>query len=479
MSNKPKAQSAGAEHTQVPFKLWGGRYSKTTDHVLAKVNNSLAVDKRLYSQDIDGSIAYAKSLAEAGLLTQSEYKVIVYGLETCRSEWSKGTIKLLPRDEDVHTVNERRLFEIIGPQIAGKLHTGRSRNEQVVVDMKLWMRDAIADLQQLLLDLVQSINDVAERYIDVVMPGYTHMQRAQPVRFSHWLLSYGFYFQEDHNRFTEFGKRMNVLPLGSGALAGNPFNINRHQLAADLGFDGVSHNSMNVVSDRDFVVEFNFLSTLVAVHMSRLSEDLILYATKEYNFVELSEEYTTGSSLMPQKRNPDSLELIRGITGPVFGQHCAILMTLKGLPSTYNKDLQCDKSGMFGVYDQMQLCLSLMAGIIRTMRVDEDRCLSALGYEMLATDMAYYLVRRGIPFREAHHISGEVVAHAEKVKIPINKLTLEDLQEISPYFDETISRIWNYENSVEQYTVVGGTSRLSVQEQIRVLRTFVDARFTH
>ncbi|KFB46412.1 AGAP008141-PA-like protein [Anopheles sinensis] len=453
-SNRP---NSGGEQVPEPFKLWGGRYSKSTDHVLSKVNNSLTVDKRLFAEDIDGSIAYAKSLEEAGLLTASEFKVIVYGLDEIRMDWINGTIKLLPRDEDVHTVNERRLFEIIGPQIAGKLHTGRSRNEQVVVDMKLWMRDAIRSLQQLLLDLVQGISGAAERNIDVLMPGYTHMQRAQPVRFSHWLLSYAFYFKEDYDRFAEFGKRMNVLPLGSGALAGNPFNINRQKLAADLGFDGVSYNSMNVVSDRDFVAEFNFLCTLVAVHMSRLAEDLILYSTKEYNFVELSEEYTTGSSLMPQKRNPDSLELIRGITGPVFGQHCAILMTLKGLPSTYNKDLQCDKSGMFSVYDQLQMCLELMGGIIKTMR-------------------AYYLVRRGIPFREAHHISGEVVAHSEKVKIPINKLTLEDLQEISPHFDETISRIWNYENSVEQYTVVGGTSRISVQEQIRVLRDFLDGQ---
>uniref|UniRef100_A0A182PPK6 Argininosuccinate lyase n=1 Tax=Anopheles epiroticus TaxID=199890 RepID=A0A182PPK6_9DIPT len=475
MSNRNnRIVSADEQMQQTPFKLWGGRYSKATDHVLSKVNNSLTVDKRLYAEDIDGSIAYAKSLCEAGLLTQSEFKVIVYGLDAIRDEWTKGTIKLLPRDEDVHTVNERRLFEIIGPQIAGKLHTGRSRNEQVVVDMKLWMRNAVADLQRLLLEVVRAINDVADRHIDVLMPGYTHMQRAQPVRFSHWLLSYAFYFREDFERFEQFGRRMNVLPLGSGALAGNPFNINRHKLADDLGFDGVSPNSMNVVSDRDFVVEFNFLCTLVAVHMSRLAEDLILYSTKEYNFIELSEEYTTGSSLMPQKRNPDSLELIRGMTGPVFGQHCAILMTLKGLPSTYNKDLQGDKSGMFAVYDQMQMCLVLIGGIIQTMRIDEDRCLSALGYEMLATDMAYYLVRRGIPFREAHHISGEVVAHSEKVKIPINKLTLEDLQEISPHFDESISRIWNYENSVEQYTVAGGTSRLSVQEQIRMLRAFVD-----
>lgn len=230
---------------------------------------------------------------------------------------------------------------------------------------------------------------------------------------------------------------------------------------------------MNTVSDRDFVVEFNFLCTLAGIHMSRLAEDLILFSTKEYNFLELSEEYTTGSSLMPQKRNPDSLELIRGISGSVFGQHCGLLMTLKGLPSTYNKDLQCDKSGMFAVYDQILLSLTLATGVITSMKVDEERCLSALSYDMLATDMAYYLVRKGIPFREAHHISGEVVAFSEKVKIPINKLTLDDLKEISPCFDETVSSLWNYENSVEQYTVVGGTSRISVQEQINLLKGFL------
>ncbi|XP_055644535.1 argininosuccinate lyase [Toxorhynchites rutilus septentrionalis] len=461
--------------TTGPFRLWGGRYSKGTDHVLSRVNNSLTVDKRLYSEDLDGSVAYARSLAEAKLLTQSEFKVICYGLETIRDEWKKETIKLMPRDEDVHTVNERRLVEIIGPQIGGKLHTGRSRNEQVVVDMKLWMRNAVSDILKQLAALIGGIKDLATRYIDVLMPGYTHMQKAQPVRFSHWILSYAFYFKEDYHRFQEFYNRMNVLPLGSGALAGNPFNINRHKLADDLGFNGVSYNSMNAVSDRDFVVEFNFLSTLTAVHLSRLAEDLILYSTKEYNFLELSEEYTTGSSLMPQKRNPDSLELVRGISGNVFGQHCGLLMTLKGLPSTYNKDLQCDKSGMFAVYDQTVLSLTLMTGVITTIRLDEERCLSALSYDMLATDMAYYLVRKGIPFREAHHISGEVVAFSEKVKIPINKLSLEDLKEISPYFDETVSGLWNYENSVEQYTVVGGTSRIAVQEQINLLKDFLSS----
>ncbi|XP_053696601.1 argininosuccinate lyase [Sabethes cyaneus] len=461
------------ESVATPFKLWGGRYSKGTDHVLSKVNNSLSVDKRLYSEDLDGSIAYAKSLTEAKLLTQSEFKVICYGLETIRDEWEKGTIKLMPRDEDVHTVNERRLIEIVGPQIGGKLHTGRSRNEQVVVDMKLWMRKAVRDVLKQLSRLIDGITDAAERYLDVLMPGYTHMQKAQPVRFSHWILSYAFNFREDYQRIVEFAKRMNVLPLGTGALAGNPFNIDRHQLAKDLGFTGVTYNSMFTVSDRDFVVEFNFLCTLAAVHMSRLAEDLILYSTKEYNFLELSEEYTTGSSLMPQKRNPDSLELIRGISGSVFGQHCGLLMTLKGLPSTYNKDLQCDKSGMFAVYDQTALSLTLMTGVITTMRVDEERCLSALSYDMLATDMAYYLVRKGIPFREAHHISGEVVAFSENVKIPINKLTLEDLQDICPYFDETVSKLWNYENSVEQYSVVGGTSKRAVQEQIKLLKEFL------
>ncbi|XP_065080842.1 argininosuccinate lyase [Ochlerotatus camptorhynchus] len=463
------------EIAATPFKLWGGRYSKGTDHVLSKVNNSLTIDKRLFSEDIDGSIAYAKSLTEAKLLTQSEFKVICYGLETIRAEWEKGTIKLMPRDEDVHTVNERRLIEIIGLQIGGKLHTGRSRNEQVVVDMKLWMRNSVQEVMKQLSELIMGITDVAEKYIGVLMPGYTHMQKAQPVRFSHWILSYAFYFKEDYQRFTEFLKRMNVLPLGSGALAGNPFNINRHQLAADLGFNGVSENSMNTVSDRDFVVEFNFICTLAGIHMSRLAEDLILFSTKEYNFLELSEEYTTGSSLMPQKRNPDSLELIRGISGSIFGQHCGLLMTLKGLPSTYNKDLQCDKSGMFAVYDQILLTLTLMTGVITTMKVDEERCLSALSYDMLATDMAYYLVRKGLPFREAHHISGEVVAFSEKVKIPINKLTLEDLTEISPCFDETVSALWNYENSVEQYTVVGGTSKIAVQEQINLLKGFLSS----
>jgi argininosuccinate lyase len=298
-------------------------------------------------------------------------------------------------------------------------------------------------------------------------------QRAQPIRFSHWLLSYGFFFQSDCERLTQLQERVDVMPLGSGAISGNPLDINRHELAELLNFKRVSMNSMNAVSDRDFVCEFNFVSSMISIHLSRLSEDLILYSTKEFNFVKLSNDFCTGSSLMPQKLNPDSIELVRGTSGGIIGQLVSMLTTLKGLPSTYNKDLQNDKESMFYVFDKIVLSLKVMLGVIDTLEIFEENCRNALSYEMLATDLAYYLVRKGMPFRDAHHCASMVVDAATKSRLDISKLPLAEFQAISEKFTEDVYDIFSFEKSVEQYQVTGGTSKRSVMEQITHLKAFV------
>ncbi|XP_055710154.1 argininosuccinate lyase [Phlebotomus papatasi] len=454
-------------------KLWGGRFCKATNNELVKLNNSLDIDRRLFAEDIEGSRAYAIALFDQGIYTKSELDKTLKGLQQVLEEWQCGKIVFRESDEDVHTVNERRLTELIG-DIGGKLHTGRSRNDQVVTDMRLWLKKAIAELNCLFLHLLGTIVRQSKDKINVLMPGYTHLQRAQTVRFSHWLLSYGFMLQNDYLRFQDLLKRVDCLPLGSGAIAGNPLGVDRHDLAKILSFASVIPNSMTAVGDRDFITEYTFVSSMCGIHLSRLAEDLIIYSTKEFGFISISEEFSTGSSLMPQKRNPDSLELIRGISGQIFGNHAGFMMSLKGLPSTYNKDLQSDKLAMFSSFDNLSLALKVTQGVIESLTVNEDKCHEALSYETLATDLAYYLVRKGIPFRVAHHASGEVVAFAEKENISIRDVPLSQLKIINPAFEEDILRIWDFENSVEQYSSVGGTSKKSVESQISTLDEFIN-----
>ncbi|KAJ4439464.1 hypothetical protein ANN_07588 [Periplaneta americana] len=428
-------------------KLWGGRFSVKTAVLLEKLNASITYDKRMWNEDIQVS-----------------------------QEWKQDEFKLLPSDEDIHTANERRLKELIGIP-ATKLHTGRSRNDQVVTDMRLWMRARLAKLKFYVHDLTQILVKRAKAEVGILMPGYTHLQRAQPVQWSHWLLSHAWNLKEDCDRLIQLQERVNIMPLGSGALAGNPFSINRSLLAKDLGFAKCSYNSMHAVGNRDFIgkenlivwTEFLFWASLCAVHLSRLAEDLILYSSKEYNFVTISDSYSTGSSLMPQKKNPDSLELIRGKAGRIYGNCCGFLMVLKGLPSTYNKDMQEDKEAMFDTYDSLKNVLQVAAGTVETLLVNEDFCAAALSPDMLATDLAYYLVRKGVAFREAHHLTGEVVALAERQNVEISSLTLQELKTISEKFEEDVLKVWDYKCSVEQYQVVGGTSTSSVMHQIHVL----------
>ncbi|XP_052544934.1 argininosuccinate lyase [Tympanuchus pallidicinctus] len=450
-------------------KLWGGRFSGSTDPIMEMLNSSIACDQRLSEVDIQGSMAYAKALEKAGILTRTELEKILSGLEKISEEWSKGVFVVKQSDEDIHTANERRLKELIG-DIAGKLHTGRSRNDQVVTDLKLLLKSSISVISTHLLQLIQSLVERAAIEIDVIMPGYTHLQKALPVRWSQFLLSHAVALIRDSERLGEVKKRMNVLPLGSGALAGNPLEIDRELLRSELDFACISLNSMDAISERDFVVELLFVATLLMIHLSKLAEDLIIFSTTEFGFVTLSDAYSTGSSLMPQKKNPDSLELIRSKAGRVFGRLAAVLMVLKGLPSTYNKDLQEDKEAVLDVVDTLTAVLQVATGVISTLQINKENMEKALTPELLSTDLALYLVRKGMPFRQAHAASGKAVHLAETKGIAINKLNLEDLKSISPLFASDVSQVFSVVNSVEQYTAVGGTAKSSVTAQIEQLR---------
>ncbi|XP_069767621.1 argininosuccinate lyase [Narcine bancroftii] len=462
---------ANAEGT----KLWGGRFVGNIDPIMEKFNASILTDQRMSAADIQGSKAYAKALEKAGLLTKSELDQILNGMDKISEEWSKGTFLIKEKDEDIHTAHERRLKELIG-EAAGKLHTGRSRNDQVVTDLRIWLRDEISVVMGHLNKLIKTMVERAAVEIDILFPGYTHMQRAQPIRWSHWILSHATALTRDAERLEEIGRRTNVLPLGSGAIAGNPFQIDREFLRKELQFDTISLNSMDATSGRDFVAEILFWCSLCLIHLSKISEDLIIYSTKEFGFVTLSDAYSTGSSLMPQKKNADSLELIRSKAGHVFGRCSGFLMTLKGLPSTYNKDLQEDKGEVFESIDTITAVLQVAMGVISTLQVNEKAMKNALSPDMLATDLAYYLVRKKMPFREAHSASGKAVHLAESKGIEVNQLSLDELKTISPLFESDIAKVWNYANSVEQYTAAGGTARSSVALQVEQLRAWLKGR---
>jgi argininosuccinate lyase len=479
-------------------KLWGGRFDKETDKLLEQFNASIGFDQRLYHADIVGSQAYARALGRAGLLNEAEVAQIVEGLDEVRHEFEAGTFAFRPGDEDIHTAVERRLTEVIG-DVAGKLHTGRSRNDQIATDVRLYLLDKIRDLNARVRALQRTIIEQAVAHIDVLMPGYTHLQPAQPIPFSHWLMSFFWMLQRDRERLHDLKGRVAVLPLGSGALAGNPFEIDREALAQDLGFANahasvaggqtnspsyggqtdspsyggqtdslsyVSQNSLDAVADRDFVAEFLFWAALLQIHMSRIAEDLIIYASAEFGFVTLDDAYSTGSSLMPQKKNPDSLELTRGKTGRLVGNLVGLLTTLKGLPSTYNKDLQEDKEPLFDTLDTLEIELPVLTGVIATLRVNASRMQMALRDEMLATDLADYLVRKGVPFRESHHLVGQVVRAATSRGCPLRELPIDAYRGISPIFENDVYEVLDFRRAVEQKAVTGGTAKRALQTQI-------------
>ncbi|SLM40876.1 argininosuccinate lyase [Lasallia pustulata] len=451
--------------------LWGGRFTGGLDPLMVSYNESIPYDRVLYAQDIAGSIAWARANHHQGILSASEFAAIEKGFKTVSEEWETGTFEIKPSvDEDIHTANERRLGEVIGTDVAGKLHTGRSRNEQIAADMRLWLRDELRKMEVWLSDLLKVVAARAESEIDVVMPGYTHLQRAQPIRWGHWLLSYGMAFATDLQRLREVIKRVNRSPLGCGALAGNPFGIDREAMAKELGFEGLLWNSMGAVADRDFAVETMQWGATLMGHMSRWAEDLIIYSSAEFGFVRLADAYSTGSSLMPQKKNPDSLELLRGKSGRIFGQMAGFMYTLKGLPSTYNKDLQESVEPLLDCVKTVGDSVQIATGVLSTLAIQPQKMLAALTPDMLATDLADYLVRKGVPFRETHHISGQVVALAEKEGTPMDKLSFKQLQGVDSRFEEDVESCFDYERSVEMRMAKGGTSKGCVREQISVLK---------
>lgn len=453
-------------------KLWGGRFAEETDALVRKFNDSLPFDVRLYDQDIDGSVAWARGLVQAGVLAAAEGETIIAGLEEVRAEFVAGTF-VAAGDEDVHTAVERRLTEIVG-EVGGKLHTGRSRNDQVATDFRLWVMEACEAMDERLVALQQVLVNSAETGLNTPMPGYTHLQHAQPVTWSHWILSHFWPLARDRRRFARVKEETAVLPLGSAALAGTAFPIDRRFLADKLGFSRVSPNSLDAVSDRDFAADFLYAATMTGLHLSRLAEQLILFSSAEFGFVRLDDAYSTGSSLMPQKKNPDTLELTRGKAGRLLGNLTGLLATLKGLPSTYDKDLQEDKEPVFDAFDTLDVALPVMAGAIDTLTLRPEQMAAQLEPGLLATDLADYLVKKGVPFRTAHHVVGRVVGGAEARGMPLTDLSLADLQSIDERFERDVLAVFDVTASLASRNVSGGVGPEALREQVTAARTALD-----
>lgn len=451
------------------------RFQKEVDKSVQQYTASIPFDQRLYRQDIAGSIAHAKMLAKQDIISGKEAELIVMGLVSIREEIEQGKFQFKPELEDIHMNIESRLTEKIG-EVAGKLHTARSRNDQVTLDMRLFTKEAIGETIRRLRELQRALLDVAEANRSVVMPGYTHLQRAQPTILAHHLLAYFEMLERDIHRFQDCLKRTDVLPLGSGALAGVPYPIDRGFLAQELGFSQISQNSLDAVSDRDFVIEYQAVASMAMMHLSRLAEELVLWSSAEFGFIDIDEAYTTGSSIMPQKKNPDVAELARGKTGRTYGNLLGILTTMKALPLSYNRDLQEDKEGLFDTVDTLLSTLEVFAGMVRTLKVNAERTHQAAeeGY-ILATDVADYLVKKGIPFRQAHTIVGKLVSYAMEQGKGLQQLDLSQYQRFSPIFKEDVYTI-TVESSIAARNIPGGTAPQQVAAQISRARKIVGSR---
>ncbi len=445
--------------------LWDGRFSEQPDPLAWVLNASLPVDHRLAAQDIQASLAWAQALHTAGILSDEEKAVIEDGLLAIQHEFSTERFIFTPSDEDIHTAVERRLTKLIG-QAAGKLHTGRSRNDQVVTDFRLWMLQTIPLLSDALSGVQTALIEQAEAAGDMLMPGYTHLQRAQPVLLAHWWLSHYWPLQRDRCRLADLTPRVSVLPLGSGALAGTSVDVDRLALVQALGFAEASPNSLDAVSDRDFAAEYLFCAALIGVHLSRLAEQIVIFSSAEFGFFELSEAFSTGSSLMPQKKNPDAFELTRGKAGALLGLLVGWLTTLKGLPSAYDKDLQEDKAPVFAASDTLLALLPVVAGAVRSITTRPERMRQAIDSTLMATDLADYLVYKGIPFRESHNIVGQVIRAAEERHLPLHEMSLDVYQALCPAFEADLYQVFDPSRSVEKRNSIGGTSPHAVKEQI-------------
>jgi len=448
-------------------KPWDGRFSEKTDKLVEAFTSSIRIDCRLYVYDIEGSIAHCKMLAKVGIITDEEASVLVRGLEQIKTEIEQGHFRFDDSLEDIHMHIEDRLFQIVGT-VARKLHTARSRNDQVALDIRMYLRAETLNIIALLQQLRKVIVTLAKTNIDVVLPGYTHLQRAQPVLLSHHLMAYYEMFTRDSERFQDGLKRTDVMPLGSAALAGTTYPIDRHYTAKLLNFPKVSANSMDSVADRDFIIEFLASASLCMVHFSRLSEELILWSSAEFGFVEFSDAFSTGSSIMPQKKNPDVAELVRGKTGSVFGSLIALLTLMKSLPMTYNRDMQEDKKPLFEAADTLKACIEIYTAMLPTMKINREFMYRAASSGFLnATDMADYLVTKGMPFREAHSCAGKAVAYALRQKKELHELSLEELQTFSSLISEDIFSFLTIEQMICRRKSFGGTAAENVMAAVK------------
>lgn len=464
---------SGAETGKGAAGLWGGRFEGGMAPAMVPLNLSLDVDRRLWRHDIVGSRAWARALGRAGVLDESEVSALVSGLDAVEARLARDGVGDAP-DEDIHTLVERLLTEEAG-EVALKLHTGRSRNDQVATDLRLWVREAADQLADAVTDLGRALVELASTGFDIVMPGYTHLQQGQPIRAAHWALAPVWPLLRDRDRLRSAAAGAGVLPLGSGAVAGCPFPVDRAALAADLGFEAISRNSLDAISDRDFLADLLYAGALMGVHLSRIAEDLVLFSSAEFAFVRLDDGYSTGSSLMPQKRNPDVAELTRGKTGRLVGNLTGLLTLLKGLPTGYNRDLQEDKSLAFDTVDTLALVLPALAGAVATARFRPDRIRARLDSQLWATDLADYLVRRGVPFRRSHEAVGRIVRRAEERNCALSELSLDDLRQIHPAFDADVHALFDWDRSADSRGVPGGTSRAAVEAQMEAARAALDA----
>ena len=451
-------------------KMWAGRTDGAVEKIADDFNSSISFDSRMYRQDITGSMAHAAMLARQGIITDADAEALIAGLEDILTDLDSGKLKFDLTCEDIHMFVEQVLTERIS-EVGKKLHTARSRNDQVALDIRMYLRAEIKEISQLVKSLIVAVTEKAEQYADAIMPGYTHLQRAQPITFGHHLMAYAMMLLRDLDRLKDCAKRMNQSPIGCCALAGTTYDTDRRYEAQTLGFDGICMNSLDGVSDRDFCVELMSALAVLMMHLSRFSEEIILWSSWEFKFVELSDAYTTGSSIMPQKKNPDMAELVRGKTGRVYGDLMALLTTLKGLPLAYNKDMQEDKEAVFDAVDTVKMCLKVFTGMIATLTANEENMLQAARKGFInATDLADYLVKKGMPFRSAYQISGQLVALCISGGTVLEKLPLETYKNYSELFDTDLFEAIDLVTCVQKRISKGGPSKASVEEQIAYVR---------
>ena len=454
-------------------QLWGGRFTKETDQLVYNFNASISFDKKFYEQDIRGSIAHVTMLAKQGILTAEEREQIIDGLEGIRADVENGVLEITDEYEDIHSFVEANLIDRIG-EPGKKLHTGRSRNDQVALDMKLYTRDEILELDKLLKELLEVLLNLMKENTETYMPGFTHLQKAQPITLAHHLGTYFEMFKRDRSRMKDIYRRMNFCPLGSGALAGTTYPLDREYTAGLLDFEGPTLNSMDSVSDRDYLIELLSAMSTVMMHLSRFSEEVIIWNSNEYQFVEIDDAYSTGSSIMPQKKNPDIAELVRGKTGRVYGALMSLLTTMKGIPLAYNKDMQEDKELVFDAIDTTKGCLALFTGMIRTMRFNETRMENSAKHGFTnATDAADYLVNHGVPFRDAHGIVGQLVLYCIEKNIALDDMSLEEFQAISPVFEEDIYDAISMKTCVEMRNTIGAPGKAAMEKVIALQEAYL------